>query len=110
VLQLQAATAAAWTECTKKLSAISRQLSVRSKALLARAGLFAWVARTLLSAYRSYSDSCGESCAGSDYILLPLRATLAKAILSLWSGAITGLDGARGKLAACFANFLIAIC
>src|SRR5208282_636952 len=40
MLRCQAATAAAWTACTKKLSAISRQLSVRSKASLARAGLF----------------------------------------------------------------------
>ena len=33
-------TAAGWKACTKKLSAISCQLSARSKALLARAGLF----------------------------------------------------------------------
>jgi hypothetical protein len=33
-------TAAGWKACTKKLSAISRQLSVGSKAPLARAGPF----------------------------------------------------------------------
>jgi hypothetical protein len=35
-------TAAVWKACTKKLSAISCQLSVGSKAPLARAGLFIW--------------------------------------------------------------------
>ena len=34
------AVAAAWKACTKKLSAISCQLSARTKALLARVGLF----------------------------------------------------------------------
>jgi len=34
----------------------------------------------------------------SDYILLPLRAALAKAILGLWSGAITGMDCAGRKV------------
>ena len=53
----------------------------------------------------------GESCAGSDYILLPSRGTLARAILRFWSGAITGLDCAGRKVfAADLANFLIAIC
>ena len=40
MLRWAADTAVGWKGCTKKLSAISRQLSVRSKALLARAGLF----------------------------------------------------------------------
>src|SRR5229473_976559 len=53
----------------------------------------------------------GESCAGSDYILLPSRGTLARAILGLWFGAITGLDGAgREVFAADLANFLSVIC
>src|SRR5260370_32829938 len=53
----------------------------------------------------------GESCEGSDYILLPSQGTLARAILRFWSGAITGLDGAGRKVfAADLANFLIAIC
>jgi len=39
-------TAAAWKACTKKLSAISRQLSVGSKAPLARAGPFSIQTRT----------------------------------------------------------------
>src|SRR4029077_6842532 len=53
----------------------------------------------------------GDSRAGSDYILLPSRGTLARAILRFWSGAITGLDGAGRKVfAAGFANFLILNC
>src|SRR5258708_17138962 len=54
-----------------------------------------------------------ESCAFSDYILLPLRAALARGILGSWSGAITGLDGAWRKVFARrgndLANFLIVI-
>ena len=50
----------------------------------------------------------------SDYILLPLRAALARGILGSWSGAITGLDGAGRKLFAGrgidLANFLIDLC
>jgi hypothetical protein len=40
VLRWAADTAAVWKACTKKLSAVSRQLSVGSKAPLARVGLF----------------------------------------------------------------------
>ena len=40
MLQWAADTAVGWKGCTKKLSAISRQLSVGSKAPLSRAGLF----------------------------------------------------------------------
>ncbi len=40
MLRWAADTAAVWKACTKKLSAVSRQLSVGSKAPLARVGLF----------------------------------------------------------------------
>jgi hypothetical protein len=43
VLPWAADTAAVWKACTKKLSAVSRQLSVGSKAPLARAGPFCLV-------------------------------------------------------------------
>jgi hypothetical protein len=51
VLRWAADTAAVWKACTKKLSAISRQLSVGSRAPLARAGLFCFVLVHLQSGY-----------------------------------------------------------